>query len=102
LTTISNLPYSTEIALPTGLIKTTSGLPQEEWRQADLKLLAVAEDGSLLLEIDGERVTLPPGEKWSRTTEADVNADKYNGQLVITSTLTNYGWQDRSQIAGAE
>jgi hypothetical protein len=102
LATISKLPYSIEIALPTGSIKTTSGLPQEEWRQADLKLLAVAEDGSLLLEIDGERVTLPPGDKWSRTTEADVNADNYNGQLVVTSMLTNYGWHDRRQIAGAE
>jgi hypothetical protein len=102
LATISNLPYSTEIALPTGSIKTTSGLPQEEWRQADLKLLAVAEDGSLLLEIDGERVTLPPGEKWSHTTEADVNADKYNGHLVVTSSLANYGWQNRAQLTGSQ
>ncbi len=101
LATISNLPYSIEIALPTGSIKTTSDLPQEEWRQANLKLLAVSLDGTLTFEIDGEQVTLPAGEKWSRTTEADVNDDKYNGHLAITSALTNYGWQDRARLSGS-
>ena len=101
LAAISNLPTSIEIALPTGSIKTTSDLPQEEWRQANLQLLAVSTDGTLTLEIDGEPVTLPAGEKWSRTTEADVNVDPYNGQLVITSSLTNYGWQDRARLTGS-
>jgi hypothetical protein len=101
LDTISNLPYSVAIALPTGSIKTASGFPQEDWRQANLKLLAVSPDGTLTCEIDGERVTLPAGEKWSRTTKADVNAGQYNGRLVITSTLTNYGWQDRARLAAA-
>jgi hypothetical protein len=102
LTTISDLPYSIEIALPTGLIKTTSGSPEVEWRPAHLKLLAVALDGSLLLEIDGEQMVLPVGEKWSRTTEADVNTDKYNGHLMVASSLTNYGWQDRARLASSQ
>jgi hypothetical protein len=101
LATISNLPYSIEIALPTGSIKTTSDFPQEEWRQANLKLLAVSSDGTLTFEIAGEQVTLLAGAKWSRTTEADVTADPYNGQLVITSSLTNYGWQDRARLTGS-
>jgi hypothetical protein len=101
LDAISNLPYAIEIALPTGSIKTASDSPQEDWRQAHLKLLAVSPDGTLRLEIDGKPVTLPAGEKWSRTTEADVNVDKYNGHLVVTSTLTNYGWQDRARLTGA-
>jgi hypothetical protein len=102
LATTSNLPYSIEIALPTGSIKITSGLPQEEWRQANLELLAISTDGSLVLEIDGEQVKLPPGEKWSRTTEVDVRVDKYNGHLIITSSLTNYGWQDRARLTGSQ
>ena len=54
-----------------------------------------------MFEINGELVTLPAGEKWSRTTEADIKADLYNGQLVITSSLTNYGWQDRARLTGS-
>jgi hypothetical protein len=102
LATISNLPYSIEITLPAGSITTAAGFPQEEWRQANLELLAISTDGTLVFEIDGEQVTLPAGEKWSRATEADVNVDKYNGHLAITSSLTNYGWQDRSRLTGSQ
>ncbi len=70
----------------------------EETRQVTLTVLSVAEDGTISAGLDGQTLTLAPGQSWKQTVEKDIRFDQYNGHLILTSTLTNYGWQDRAKI----
>jgi hypothetical protein len=99
LSTIDQLAYSIDVAKYTGAIDLQAGPDMEETKPIELKVLAVADDGSILIEIDNQTITLAVGESRTQTVEADVNEGPYTGHLSMTSTLTNYGWQDRSQIA---
>ena len=63
-----------------------------------LRILSIADDGTISFEIDGQGITLAPGQSWTRTVETDFKNGQYNGHLILTSTLTNYGWQDRAKI----
>lgn len=102
LSTIDRLAYSIDVAKYTGAVDLQAGPNMEETKQVGLKVLAVADDGSILIEIDNQPITLAVGESWTQTVEADVNEGQYTGHLSMTSTLTNYGWQDRSQITGSQ
>ena len=70
----------------------------EETEPVGLRVLSVAEDGTISIILDEKTLALTPGQSWTQTVEADVHEGKYKGHLVMSSTLTNYGWQDRSKI----
>ncbi len=98
LSTIDQLTYSIDVAMFTGSINLQAGPNMEETKSVGLKILAVAEDGTISIELDNQTITLAPGQSWTQTVEAGVNEGQYTGLLTLTSTLTNYGWQDRSMI----
>jgi hypothetical protein len=70
----------------------------EETRSVGLRVLTISDDGTISIELDNQTITLAPGQSWMQTIEADVDEGQYKGLLTLTSTLTNYGWQDRSKI----
>jgi hypothetical protein len=95
LAAIPSLPYTTTLSIGTG--ETTDY--GEVTRSVVVVLEAADETGALSALIDGEEVTLDPGARWSRLVEADLVNDKYNGHYLLTSSVTNYGWQSRALIA---
>ncbi len=98
LDTINQIPYSMDVAMFTGAVNLQAAPNMEETKAVALKILSIAEDGTIFIELDQQVLTLAPGESWKQTTEADVKEGQYNGHLIMTSTLTNYGWQDRAKI----
>jgi len=98
LDTIDQLPYSIDVGMFTGSVNLQAGPNMEETKPVGLKVLSVAEDGTISIELDNQTITLAPGQSWTQTVEAGVNEGQYKGLLTMTSTLTNYGWQDRSKI----
>lgn len=98
LVPIPELPFTTDIPIFTG--KAQDG--REEVRQAPVVLHSVDAQGRVAASIDGERVILAPGESWSQVVEADVTTATGRGHYRVTSSVTNYGWLDRSQVAQAE
>jgi hypothetical protein len=98
LDTINQIPYSTDVAMFTGAVNLQAAPNMEETKAVTLKILSIAEDGTIFIEIDQQVLTLAPGESWKQTTEADIKEGQYNGHLTMTSTLTNYGWHDRAKI----
>jgi hypothetical protein len=98
LTVIDQLPYSTEVGVFTGAVDLQAAPNMEETKAVTLKVLSVAEDGTVSVELDGQVITLAPEQIWTRTVETDFRKGQYNGHLILTSTLTNYGWQDRAKI----
>jgi hypothetical protein len=91
---IVTLPAETTITLATGV--TSEG--RDEGRSAPVTLTAVSSDGKLEATVDGERITLAAEQAWSRSVSMDVATIKFNGRYTITSSLVNYGWQDRAKI----
>jgi hypothetical protein len=98
LDTIDQLTYSIDVAMFTGSVNLQTVPNMEETKPVGLKILAVAEDGTILIDLDNQTLKLAPGESWTQTVEAAVNEGQYTGLLTMISTLTNYGWQDRSKI----
>jgi hypothetical protein len=98
LITIDQIPYSTEVHVFTGAVDPQAAPNMEETRTVVLKILSVAEDGTISIELDGEVITLVPEQNWKQTIETDFKKGQYNGHLTLTSMLTNYGWQDRAKI----
>jgi len=96
LTPIASLPYTTTVAIGTGAI---SGVAAQT-RAGEVVLLAIDSAGSLNATIDGASVTLPPGGRWEHVAGADLQSPPYDGHYVVTSSVTNYGWNDRAQIEG--
>jgi hypothetical protein len=93
---IASLPYTTTVGIGTG----TAGEYGEQLRSAEVYLIAIAADGQLTANIEGESVTLAPGQRWSKVVGADFKNDAFDGYYEITSSVTNYGWNDRARIKG--
>jgi hypothetical protein len=91
---IQAFPNKTEIEVFTG--KVDGRL--EDFISIPVELLAVTAEGVLLVEIEGRCMVLAPNESWSRVVEADVANEAANGHLIITSSVTNYGWIDIANI----
>jgi hypothetical protein len=91
---IVTLPAATTISVAAGV--NSDG--REESRSAPVTLTAVSSEGRLEATVDGERITLAVEQAWSRSVSLDVATIKLNGRYTITSTLVNYGWQDRAEI----
>jgi hypothetical protein len=98
LDTIGQIPYSIDVAMFTGAFNLQAAPNMEETKAARLKVLSAGEDGTTWIELDNQTIMLAPGQSWTQTVEADVSEGDYKGHLTMTSTLTNYGWQDRSKI----
>jgi hypothetical protein len=96
LAPIASLPYTTTVDIGTG----TTGEYGEQLRSATVELIAITADGQLTAMIDGESVTLDPGQRWSKVVTADLKNDTFDGHYEITSSVTNYGWHDRARIQG--
>ena len=96
LTAIARLPYTTTLAIGTGGTYDYG----EQTRAAPVELLAVDAAGTLEARIDGELVTLAPGERWSKVVGADLRRGPFDGHYEITSSVTNYGWRERAEIDG--
>ncbi len=91
---IAAIPVTTTLNLP---MEQTHEDCREDWRDAELKLVAVAADGVVEALIDGDSYYLKPEQSWSR--RYDVNCiGLYPGRYEIYVSLANYGWIDRSQI----
>ena len=86
------------MAIFTGSVNLQAVPNMEETKPVGLKVLSIAEDGTISIEFDNRAIKLTPVQSWTQSVEADVNEGKYKGLLTLTSTLTNYGWQDRSRI----
>ncbi len=93
---IAGLPYTTTIGIGTGF----TGEYGEQLRSAEVELIAITADGQLTAAIDGESMTLAPGQRWSKVVGADLKNDMFDGHYEITSSVTNYGWHDRARIQG--
>ena len=93
---IASLSYTTTVSIGTG----TTGEYGEQLRWAEVELIAITADGQLTATIDGETVTLDPGQRWSKVVGADLKNDTFDGHYEITSSVTNYGWHDRTRIQG--
>ncbi len=63
-----------------------------------LELVEISEDGSLVIKIDTQYVVLPAGESWERKVATDVLSNGIMDKRQITTSITNYGWLDRTQI----
>jgi hypothetical protein len=96
LTAITSLPSTTTISIGTG------GTVQygEQQRAATVELHAIDANGTLSATIDGESVLLAAGQSWRKIVGADLKNDDYDGHYEITSSVTNYGWNNRSEIDG--
>jgi hypothetical protein len=95
---INRLPFSIDVAMFTGSVNLRAGPDMEETKPVGLKILSVAEDGTISIELDNQAITLAPGQSWTQTVNANVNKGQYKGILTLTSTLTNYAWQERNKI----
>jgi hypothetical protein len=98
LDTIDQLPYSIEVQMFTGSINLQGGPNMEETKPVVLSVLSIAEDGTISIRLGDQTITLAPGKSWTKTMQANVNQGKYKGNLTMTTTLTNFGWQDRAMI----
>ncbi len=98
LTVIDHLPFSIEVYLYTRQVDQPAGSSMDATREVTLTVLSAAEDGSILIDLDGQMITLVPGQDWKQTIQTDYMKGQYNGHLILTSTMTNYGWQDRAKI----
>ena len=96
LRVIPSIPYSTTLEIGTG----TAGPAYEHTRSALVELRGVSEDGTLDAVIDGQQVSLVPGGRWQKTVAASLKTAEYDGRYELTSSVTNYGWQVRSLVAG--
>jgi hypothetical protein len=88
------LPAETTIAVATGV----SSDGYDLGRSAPVTLTAVSSEGKLEATADGERIILAVEQVWSRSVSMDVATKNYNGCYTISSSLVNYGWQDRAKI----
>lgn len=94
VTVIERLPVTGTIGILTG-----GGLDGlGTWRMAPMDLVAVADDGSAELNIDGARVVLAPGGYWEHYATAPVSTTQFNGTYQVTQRVINYGWHDRRSI----
>lgn len=94
LTPIRTVPFGTTISVFTGEM----GEYAEELRTVPVKILAVNADGHILTEIDNEQIMLGLGESWSNRVKANVKTEQFDGEIVVMSSVTNYGWNERSKI----
>jgi len=95
---VNSLPYTTTLHIATGE-------PDDfgvDLRTARVALQAISAGGTLTTTIDGTEVILATGEDWSRTVTVDLATDAFTGQYQVTSSVTNYGWQSRTNIQRAE
>lgn len=93
---IHSLPFTTTLFVGA---ETPDG-PYERLRDVTVVLRSITPGGTLTLEIDGVRELLSPGQSWSRIMTQRVSNSTFDGQYRITSSITNYGWNDRSRIQG--
>lgn len=94
LNTIGQLPYTVSAPIFAGKM----GEYAEEIQYIPVTLLAVSMDGEVVIDIDGQEVALAKGEKWEQIQEMAVNTERFNGDLRVTSSVINYGWNPRNLI----
>jgi hypothetical protein len=95
---VTSFPYTTTLHIATGE-------PVDyavDLRAAPIALQAISAGGTLTTTIDGTEVILAAGEDWSRTVTVDLETAEFTGQYQVTSAVTNYGWQSRTNIQRAE
>ena len=94
LNTIGQIPFTVSAPIFAGKM----GEYAEEIQYIPVTLLAVSMDGKVVIDIDGQEVVLPKGEKWEQIQEMAVNTERFNGDLRVTSSVINYGWNLRNLI----
>lgn len=95
---VNSLPYTTTLHIATGE-PDNYGV---DLRAAPVALQAISAGGTLTTTIDGTEVILAAGEDWSHTVTVDLETAEFTGQYQVTSSVTNYGWQSRTNIQRAE
>jgi hypothetical protein len=55
-------------------------------------LNSVLVDGTIFLQVGEQTIVLKTEEAWVVTKQINFSSEKYNGQLTVTSSITNYGW----------
>lgn len=86
---IERLPVNTNLVVPTGNV-TESDKP--EFNTVSITLYSISVDGTIFLEVGGQSVVLKPDEAWTVTKEILYSSEQYSGVIIITSSITNYGW----------
>jgi hypothetical protein len=99
LTPITLLPFSGTAPIGTGTVKIEGEIPREETQMVPIILSAASAEGALALRIGVEDIVLGPGMAWKREVEAEAATSKYAGRFRMTTTVTNYGWQERARIS---
>lgn len=94
LITIDQLPFT--VSAPTFAGKL--GEYAEEINYIPITLLTISTDGEVLVDVDGQQLVLPMGERWEQTQEIKVNTERFNGNLLATFSVINYGWNARDLI----
>jgi hypothetical protein len=94
LSTIDQIPFTVSAPIFAGKM----GEYAEEIQYIPVTLLAVSMDGEVVIDIDGQEVVLPKGEKWEQVQETAVNSERFDGNLRVTSSVVNYGWNPRNLI----
>lgn len=100
---INSLPITMTIQVFTGnTITYLAGQPNEylveEMIEFPVIILFASAEGTLVVEIDGRPIVLAADERWSHVVETDVVRDGHKTHFRIESSLTNYGWLDRTLI----
>lgn len=94
LSPIDQLPFTVSAPIFNGKF----GEYAEEVEYIPVTLLSVSMDGEALIDIDGQEVALPKGEKWEKEEDTAVNNERFNGHLRAMFFIINYGWNSRSLI----
>ena len=94
LITVDQLPFTVSAPIFEGKL----GEYAEEINHIPVTLLTISMDGEVLVDIDGQQIALSKGEKWEQAQEMAVNNERFNGQLQVTFSVINYGWNARNLI----
>lgn len=94
LTTIDQLPFTVSAPIFDGKL----GEYAEEISYIPVTLLTISINGDVLVDIDGQQLMLPVGEKWEQMQEMTVSTERFDGNLFAAFSIINHGWNARDLI----
>lgn len=87
--TIKDFPLSIDMVIATGNINEQG---TSEYITTPILFLSALTDGTLIIEVDSQTINLYPNQPLVFTKEISFSSEKYNGKVITTSSINNYGW----------